>query len=136
MAATEFRLRILSADTDFYEGMVVSLVLPTLDGKLGILARHSNIVAAIIPGILSYTLADGTNRLAVVSHGLVRVENNDVLVLVDSVEQPERIDATRAKLAVERAKEALLREQSEQELQQAQANYARALNRLKAATMK
>jgi len=131
--ANEFRLRLLSADTDFYEGMVVSLTLPTLDGKLGIMAGHSNMVAAVVPGIISYRLADDTLRVAVVSHGLVRVSKEDVLVLVDSIEQPERIDATRAKNAVEATKKRLLQELSPEEHDQAVADYERAVNRLRAA---
>ena len=41
-----FHLRILASDRAFYDGDCESLTVPTLDGELGILAHHSNLVAA------------------------------------------------------------------------------------------
>lgn len=131
--AEEFQIHILSAERDFYQGSCVSLVLPTLDGELGIMAHHIPLVSAVVPGELRYTLADGSAFTVVVSHGLVRVEENDVLVLVDSAERPDEIDAARARRAAEQAREDLLHHQSWQEYLQTQASLARAMNRLKAA---
>ncbi len=129
----EFQARILSADRDFYQGPCVSLIAPTIDGQLGIMAHHISVVTAILPGKLYYTLPDGSKFTALVSHGLLRVENNDVLVLVDSAERPDEIDLARARRAAEEAREALLHHQSWQEYLQTQANLSRAMNRLKAA---
>ena len=74
-------------------------------------------------------------RLAAVSPGMVKVERNDVLVLVDSVERPEEIDIVRAQREVDEAKEILLQKRSRQEYQIAQATMARALNRLRVKNM-
>lgn len=52
-------------------------------------------------------------------------------MLVDSAERPEDIDENRAKRAAAEAKEAILQKRSIQEYQQAQANLARAINRLR-----
>ena len=131
--AEEFQVHILSADRTFYDGNAVSLILPSLDGELGILARHMNMVAGVVPGELRLRLADGTEQTAVVSHGLARVEENDVLVLVDSAERPDEIDEARARRAAEQAREDLLQHQSWQEYLQTQASLSRAMNRLKAA---
>ena len=62
---------------------------------------------------------------------MVKVEHNDVLVLVDSVERPEEIDEVRARREADEAREALLQQKSRQEHQIAQATLARALNRLR-----
>ena len=59
------------------------------------------------------------------------MEDGDVLLLADSVERPEEIDAERARRAEARAREALLQKRSTQEYRGAQAHLARALNRLK-----
>ena len=40
-----FQLNILSASSAFYEGECESLVVPTPDGKCGVLAHHSNAIA-------------------------------------------------------------------------------------------
>ncbi len=131
--AEEFRAHILASDRDFFDGMCQSMRLPTIDGEIGILAHHINFVTALTPGEMWYRLADGTERTAAISHGLVRMEDNDVLILVDSAERPEEIDMARAKRAAERAKEIMLQSKSWQEYLQTQASLSRAMNRLKAA---
>ena len=80
---------------------------------------------------MSVTLPDGQRRTAAVSGGLIKVENNEVLVLADSAERPDEIDANRAKRAEAKAREALLQKQSIQEHKFTQATLARAINRLR-----
>ena len=126
-----FQVHILAADKTFYEGPCVSLTIPTSDGEQGILAHHSNMIAAIQPGILRYQVPGEPPRLASISPGMVKVEKNDVLVLVDSAERPEEIDVARAKREADQAREALLQKKSRQEHQIAQATLARALNRMR-----
>ena len=112
---TKFFLQILAAEKIFFDGDCISLVIPTIQGQYGIQANHSNMVAAVVPGILKYMLPDGTEFIAVVSEGIVKVENNQVLLLLDTVERPEEIDENRAKRAAEQAKEALLQKKSIQD---------------------
>ena len=57
--------------------------------------------------------------------------SSDLLVLVDSVERPEEIDAARARREADEAQEAMLQRKSRQEYQLAQASLARAMNRLR-----
>ena len=128
---TTFQVHILAADRNFYEGPCVSLAIPTIDGEQGILAHHSDMIAAIKPGMLRYRTPDSPVQLAAVSSGMVKIEHNDVLVLIDSVERPEEIDAARARREADEAREALLQQRSRQEYQLAQASLARAMNRLR-----
>lgn len=130
MSAT-FTVHILAADHVFYEGPCESIIIPTTNGQLGILAHHSNLIAAIVPGKLSFRIPGNPTRLAAVSEGLVKVENNDVLVLVDSAEKPEEIDINRAKREAEEARKQMLQKLSIMENKIAMGNLARALNRLK-----
>ena len=126
-----FQVHILAADRTFYEGPCVSLTIPTSDGEQGILAHHSPMIAAVQTGTLRWQTPDGEVELAAVSPGMVKVENNEVLVLVDSAERPEEIDEARARREADQAREALLQQKSRQEHQVAQATLARALNRLR-----
>ncbi len=127
---TPFQVSILAADNVLYEGPCESLIVPTLQGQYGILAHHSNMISAVVPGELSYRVPDGEEQLAAVSAGLVKVENNEVLVLVDTAERPEDIDVNRAKRAADEAKEAILQKRSIQEYRTAQVMLAREANRL------
>ena len=126
-----FQAHILAADRSFYEGPCVSLTVPTSDGEQGILAHHSDMIAAVLPGTLRFQTPEGPAQTAAVSGGMVKIEKNEVLVLVDS----EEIDAARARREADEAREAMLQKKSRQEYQLAQASLARAMNRLRVKAM-
>ncbi len=126
-----FQVYILAADCAFYEGACESLIVPTIQGQYGILAGHSNMIAAVVPGILQYTIPGQPAQTAAVSAGLVKAEGEEVLVLVDTAERPEDIDENRAKRAADEAREEILQKKSIQEHRSAQASLARAINRLR-----
>ena len=69
------------------------------------------------------------------TRGVIKVEDNTVLILVDSIERPEEIDAVRAQREIDEAKEILLQKRSRQEHRIAEASMARALNRLRVKNM-
>jgi F-type H+-transporting ATPase subunit epsilon len=80
---------------------------------------------------MTYRVPGGEDETAFVSSGLIEVEDNHVILLIDSVERPEEIDENRARLAEDAAKEEILQKRSMQEYQLAQARLARATNRLR-----
>lgn len=126
-----FQIQILAADHPFYVGPCESLIVPTVEGQIGIWANHSNMISAILPGPLRYKLPGEPMRWAAVSEGFVKIENNEVLVLVDDAERPEEIEINRAKRDADAAKEMMLLKKSVEEYHFAQANLARAINRLR-----
>lgn len=126
-----FTLHLLGADRLFYEGDCVSVVVPALDGQYGVLADHSNIITAIVPGELTFTTPGEQPTTVAVAGGIMKVEDNDVLILVDYVLRPEEIDADRAREEEAAAREMLLQKRSRQEYRSAQAQLARALAKLK-----
>ena len=128
---TPFHARILASDTSFFDGSCEFMTVPCTDGAMGILAHHSNMIAAVVPGELRFQPADEPLRTAAVSSGLVKFEDGEVLLLVDTAERPEDIDANRARRAADAAKEELLQKHSIQEYGRAQANLARAISRLR-----
>lgn len=131
---SSFNLRVLAADEPLYEGPCQSIIIPTVTGLYGIMAHHSNMIGAIVPGELSYRFEGEEMQKAAVSAGLVKVENNEVLILVDSAERPEEIDVNRAKREADEAREKILQKKSIHEYRSAQAQLARAINRLKIAS--
>ena len=126
-----FPVRILAADRTFYDGLCESLTISTSDGEQGILAHHSDMIAAVSPGVLRYRAPGEPMRVAAVSPGMLKVENGEVLMLLDSAEYPEEIDEARARREADEAREALLQQKSRHEYQLAQASLARAVNRLR-----
>lgn len=126
-----FSLTVLAAEKPFFEGDCASLVIPTLNGQHGIQAHHSNSIEAIVPGMLKIRTPDDEEIIAAVSEGLIKIENNQVLLLVDTAERPEEIDANRAKRSAEEAKETILQKKSIHDYYSAQAKMARAISRLR-----
>lgn len=126
-----FSIQILACDKPFYVGDCESVIVPTNDGLVGIWADHSNVIMAIVPGELIYRIPGGADQKAIVSNGMIKIEDNEVLILVDTIERPEEIDIHRAQRAADRAKEEMLQKKSLREYRLAEANLARALNRLK-----
>ena len=126
-----FDISILAADKPFFNGKCESIIIPTSDGLYGIWANHQNLISDIIPGMLEMRKQNGETVIAAVSEGIVKVEDGNALVLVDTIELPEEIDINRAKRNADRAKEELLQKRSIRDYYQAQSRMARALNRMK-----
>jgi F-type H+-transporting ATPase subunit epsilon len=139
-----FRLHFMASEHMVYDGEAESVSLMTTEGSIGILAHHSNLVMAVVPGVVEYVPAGETAREAglsgrqtvVVSDGLLKVENNEVMLLVDTAERPEDIDEARAKRAEEQAREALKRANSNRDVALASAELSRAMSRIKASRNK
>ena len=127
-----FSFHLYGADRLFYEGECLSVIVPAVDGQYGVLADHANLITAIVPGELTFTLPNVSRPQTVaVACGIMKVEDNDVLVLVESVLRPEEIDADRARKEEAAAREALLQKRGRVEYRSAQAQLARAVTKLK-----
>lgn len=125
-----FHLRILSAEEPMYDGPCESLQFPCSDGQYGIQAKHTPMLAAMIPGLLSYRAPGQEMRGLSVSTGMVKVDSEGVLVLADAAELPEDIDENRARRDVEEAERKLREQRSRNAYLAANAELARALSRL------
>lgn len=125
-----FPLQFFCADEKEYDGDCVEVVVPLWDGLAGILADHSNMIAALQPGELKIDTGTEVIEYAV-TEGLVEVKDGNVLILAFSAEKPDEIDEKRAQAAIERAETRLKHKMSQLEYRQTQAALARAMNRLK-----
>ena len=126
-----FKLRVISAEGRFFDGECESLVFPTLGGKNGILADHCNMLGAVTPGIAEFTTPDGARHKVAVDEGFVKVEDNDVLLLVGIAEEPEKSEENRARREAQRLKEEELLRRSMREYKGAQATVAKTVNTLR-----
>ena len=126
-----FHAAIYRATSTFYEGELTSLVVPAVDGQYGVMAKHSDVVIAIVPGHMHFTLPDGRVIHAACSEGMMEVVDNRVMILVDSAEYPEEIDEIMAREQEALAREAILQKKSREEYYLAEASLKRALARLK-----
>ncbi len=135
MSSTLFKLQIMASDHMVYDGEALSVSLPTTEGSVGILANHSNVIMAVVPGPLEYETEEGRFQ-EVVSDGLLKVENGEVMILVDTSEKPEDIDEARARRAEQEAREALKKANTNRDHAMVEAELSRALSRIKASKTK
>ncbi len=129
--SSTFSLKIIACDRVFYEGESKMLVFPGYDGEMAIMAHHEAMTSTVEIGEIRYQLPDDTWQVAIVSDGLLQVEQNQVNIIVYSAEKPEEIDAFRAEAALARAKEQMQQKQSLNEYRISQASLARAMARLR-----
>ncbi len=106
MIRNKLHVEIVTPYEIFYEGEADSLILPAIDGEIGILPGHSPIVIALNPGELRLTL-DEQVVYASVSDGFAQIEIDDAIVVVGSAELPGQIDVNRAEMALVRASKRL-----------------------------
>jgi F-type H+-transporting ATPase subunit epsilon len=77
-------------------------------GEFGLLPGHAPYLTSLKIGELSYT-KDGVTYHLALTWGYLEVENDEVIILVETAERADEIDMERAKVALGRAEEALKR---------------------------
>jgi F-type H+-transporting ATPase subunit epsilon len=101
-----FELNIVTPEGRVYQGRVESIVLPGSQGDFGVLGGHERFLAPLRVGELEIRDERG-QRFAAVSGGFADVSGDQVVVLAETCELAERIDAARAERARERAQREL-----------------------------
>src|SRR5690554_2605803 len=109
------------------------LVVPEVNGELGVLKNNAPMIAALGIGVLSYTDATGIIRKMAISGGFMEVMYNEARVLAETAEQGSEIDVLRAKASKERAERRLSQRDENISYSRAQLSLTRAVARLKAA---
>ncbi len=132
MAESTFLLEIASTERLLFSGQVERLHFGGIDGEFGILPHREPMITVLQPSELRFK-ADGKWHFAAVGQGLVEVLPDKVLLLADTVELPEEINAHQAQQAAERAKKRLAHPDSTVDRWRAAEALARANARLKAA---
>lgn len=100
------RCEIVSQDRMVFEGDVDIVVVPGVDGEMGILPKHAPLLSTLKLGILKVRRA-GAEEVFAISGGVVEVQPDIVTVLADAAENVQEIDVARAEEARKRAEEYL-----------------------------
>ena len=96
------RCEIVSQDRIVFEGDVDMVLLPGVDGEMGILPHHAPVLSTLKFGFLRVRTGD-VEEVFAVAGGVVEVQPDIVTVLADAAENVEEIDIDRAAAARERA---------------------------------
>lgn len=87
MTGKTFKVSVITPQRIVYEGRVSSLIAPAELGYLGVLVNHAPLITTLVPGkiILRKSLNEST-ILYSNGKGFLEVLDNDVTLLVDSIE--------------------------------------------------
>ena len=126
------KLDIVTAEKVVFSEDVDIVVVPGIDGELGILPHHTNLMTTLQAGELRVRRA-GEEIYMAISGGFLEVRPEKVIILADAAERDEEIDLTRAEEAKRRAQERLAHRVPGIDVARAEAALARSLTRLKVA---
>ena len=106
------RCEIVSQDRMVYEGDVDIVVLPGMEGEMGVLPMHAPVLTTLKFGLIKIRVKN-EEQVFTVSGGVAEIQPKIVTILADSAENVQEIDTTRAEAARKRAEEALANVQPE-----------------------
>ena len=97
---------IVSQDRLVFKGEADIVVIPGMDGQMGILPKHAPVLTALDYGVITVRLK-GVEEHFTVAGGIAEVLPDKITILADAAENVEEIDIERATRARERAEERL-----------------------------
>ncbi len=100
------QLEIVSPERRAFTDEVDMVVVPGIDGQLGILPHHTPLISALGIGELRIKKG-GTEQSMLISGGFVEVRPDKVIVMADLAEHSDEIDEQRAIEARRQAEEQL-----------------------------
>jgi F-type H+-transporting ATPase subunit epsilon len=128
----EINIEIITPSKSAYKGNVRTIWVPGQLGNFQVLFNHAPILSNLDVGRIKIEDVSGQVTEYSTGGGTVEVNNNKVLVLADSVELKEEVDAERAKSAYKRAKERLIAgTKTDIDVLRAELSLQRAINRMK-----
>ncbi len=97
---------LVTAERLLWSGAATSVIARTVEGDIGILRGHESVLAELADGgVVRIESADSGSVTAAVHGGFLSVDNDDVILLAETAELAEEIDAARAESALQRAKD-------------------------------
>ena len=126
------KLEIVTAERQTFSDDVNAVIVPGVEGQLGILPHHAPLMTILQPGEL-IVKQQGEDIYLFISGGFIEIRPDKVIILADACERCNEIDIARAEDAKRRAEEQLQSISPEMDHARSQAALLRSLTRLKVA---
>jgi F-type H+-transporting ATPase subunit epsilon len=127
----KLQLEIVTPESKTFSEEVDMVVLPGVEGELGILPLHVPLMTRLMPGEVRITQGQKETDL-VVGTGFVEVTQTKVSILTDMAMSDAEVDEAAAEEAVSRAKEALQsKDLNSEEVSEIEGAIARSLAQLR-----
>lgn len=87
----ELTVRIVATDRMVFQGAASLVVFNTLDGQIGVMAKHSPLMAVLRDAPVLIRTTDQGDVYAAVHGGFVTVDGDDVIILAETAELADDI---------------------------------------------
>jgi F-type H+-transporting ATPase subunit epsilon len=135
-----FRFQLVALTGIKYDDEAYEVVLPTMDGEIGVLTDHMPLVSVATDGAImvrrNKSDPDRQREYFSISGGAIDVTNNILRVLVDEADHADDINQAEAEAAHERAVKMKAEAKDQVSLEHAQALVDRTSSRLQVAGLK
>lgn len=123
-----------------FDGDAYEVILPTLEGEIGVLQDHMPLVSVAKAGAIAVRRgekdSDAAREFFAISGGVIEVSDNRLRVLVDEADHADDINEAEAEAAMERARALKAEATDEVSLEHAQQLVDRHAVRLQVAGLK
>ena len=102
-----FNYKVVTPERVFLEGEASMVVVPGVEGDIGFLSNHSNLITSIRPGIIKVNDPSEKASSLFVEEGFVKFSNNELLVVAVGVDNEESVNAEFINEKIDRLTEAL-----------------------------
>lgn len=99
-------LEIVTPEARVYSDTIDTVVIPTVNGEIGILPGHLPLLTQVVDGELRVTKNGRTDTL-VIGDGFAEILGDKVSILAENAIEESRIDENAVEVAMQRAQEAL-----------------------------
>lgn len=135
-----FHFQLVSITGKKFDEEVYEVILPTLDGQIGVLRNHMPLVSVAAPGAIivrrESKTPDHAREFFATSGGAIEISHNVLRVLVDEADSADEINEEEAKKALERAQKMMSEAKDQVSLDHAQQLVDRSAVRLQIAGLK
>lgn len=126
------QVEVVSSEQNIYSGEASFVVVPTVQGELGIYPRHEPIMSLVRPGALRLTVpGEAEEVLVAVSGGVLEVQPDKITVLADVAVRSTEMDQARAEEAKKAAEVGVSAAKDDKSLAEAHKALAAAIAQLK-----
>ena len=129
--AMTMHVNIVSAENEIYSGTVTEVYAPAEMGEVGIMARHTQMLSTLKPGVVRVVPLEGEEQTFYVSGGILEIQPHVVTVLADLALRAKDIDEAAALRAKERAEKAMTDKKTDFDFARAESELAEAVAQLR-----
>lgn len=135
-----FRFQLVAQTGTKFDDEVYEVVLPSVDGQIGVLSHHMPLVSVATVGPVMVRRnphdPDIARDFFAINGGVIEVDNNTLRMLVDEADHADNINQAEAEAALERAKQMKAQAKDQVSLEKAQSLIDRSEVRLQVANLR